>query len=250
MNAVFKRISALTKRNLKEILRDPISLIFLLGLPLFLLILFYYLFHDLTPQFEMESLAPGIIVFSQSFLTLFVGLLMSLDRASAFIVRLYVTPAGSYEFIIGYMLALLPVSLAQSVLFFVTAGIIDLSFFSVNMIFGVLCSLITALLYIGFGILFGSVCNEKSIGGIASIVISGQSVLSGMWFPLEGINKTVITVMNVLPFRPAAQFLQHTVSGSDAVFDDIIKPLLIVLAYTAVITTAGILVYNAKMKRQ
>lgn len=250
MSGAVKRIFALTRRNLKEILRDPLSLIFMLGLPLFMLILFYYLFHNLTPQFEMQYLAPGIIVFSQSFLTLFGGLLMSLDRASAFIVRLYVTPAGSYEFIIGYMIALLPVSLAQSVLFFVAAGIIDPSFFSVNMIWGVLCSLVTAMLYIGFGVLFGSLCNEKSIGGIASIVISGQSVLSGMWFPLEGINKNVITVMNVLPFRPSAQFIQNIVSGSDNVFGDIIKPLLIVVAYTVVIIVAGILVYNAKMKRQ
>ncbi|MBQ7700350.1 MAG: ABC transporter permease [Clostridia bacterium] len=250
MKEASKRIFALTKRNLKEILREPVSLIFLLGLPLFLLVLFYYIFHNLTPQFEMQYLAPGIIAFSQAFLTLFVGLLMSMDRASAFLIRLYVTPAGSYEFIAGYMLAMLPVSLVQSVLFFITAGIIEPSFFSVNMIWGVLCSLITAMLYIGFGILFGSLCNEKAIGGIASIVISGQSVLSGMWFPLEGINKNVITVMNILPFRPSAQFIQHIVSGSDAVFDDIIKPLIIVLAYTVVITTAGILIYNVKMKRQ
>ena len=250
MKEAVKRISALTKRNLKEILREPLSLIFLIGLPLFMLILFYYIFHGLTPQFEMRYLAPGIIAFSQSFLTLFVGLLMSLDRASAFLIRLYVTPAASYEFIFGYVLAMLPVSLVQSVLFFATAGIIDPSFFSVNMIPGVFGSLMTALLYIGFGILFGSLCNEKAIGGIASIVISGQSVLSGMWFPLDGINKNVITVMNVLPFRPAAQFIQNIVSGSDAVFDDIIKPLLIVLAYTVVITAAGIIIYNVKMKRQ
>ena len=250
MKDALKRISALTKRNLKEILRNPISLIFLIGLPLVMLILFYYIFHNLTAQFEMRYLAPGIIAFSQAFLTLFVRLLMSLDRASAFLIRLYVTPAGSYEFIAGYVLAMLPISLVQSALFFVTAGIIEPSFFSVNMIWGVLCSLVTALLFIGFGILFGSVCNEKAIGGIASIVISGQSVLSGMWFPLEGINKNVITVMNVLPFRPAAQCRQYIVSGTDAVFDDIIKPLFIVLAYTVVITTAGILVYNAKMKRQ
>lgn len=250
MKEAFKRISALTKRNLKEILRDPISLIFLIGLPLFMLILFYYIFHNLTPQFEMRYLAPGIIAFSQSFLTLFVGLLMSLDRSSAFLIRLYVTPAASYEFIFGYVLAMLPVSFVQSVLFFVTAGIIDPSFFSVNMIPGVFCSLITALLYIGFGILFGSLCSEKAIGGVASIVISGQSVLSGMWFPLDGINKNVITVMNVLPFRPAVQFIQYVVSGSGDVFGDIIKPLLIVLAYTVAIFSAGIAVYSMKMKKQ
>ena len=87
MRAEAKRIFTLTKRNLKEILRDPISLVFLLGMPLIMLILFYYIFHNLTSQFEMRYLAPGIIVFSQAFMALFVGLLMSLDRASAFLAR-------------------------------------------------------------------------------------------------------------------------------------------------------------------
>ena len=103
-----KRIVALTKRNLLEIVRDPLSLMFLIAMPLGMLVLFYFLFHRLTPQFEMRYLAPGIIVFSQAFLSLFVGLLISMDRASAFLTRLYVTPARSYEFVLGYTLAMIP----------------------------------------------------------------------------------------------------------------------------------------------
>ena len=70
------RIITLTKRNLKEIIRDPLSLIFTIGLPLLMEILFYLIFSKLTSQFEMRYLAPGIVVFSQSFLSLFVGLLI------------------------------------------------------------------------------------------------------------------------------------------------------------------------------
>ena len=69
-----KRILILTKRNLKEILRDPLSLVFMLGLPLVMEVLFYFLFHNMTNQFEMKYLAPGIVVFSNAFLTLFTGL--------------------------------------------------------------------------------------------------------------------------------------------------------------------------------
>ena len=80
MNNSVSRIITLTKRNIKEILRDPLSLIFTIALPLFMEILFYFIFHELTAQFEMKYLAPGIVVFSESFLTLFTGLLISLDR--------------------------------------------------------------------------------------------------------------------------------------------------------------------------
>ena len=113
------RIFTLTKRNLKEIIRDPLSLIFIIGLPLLMEVLFYLLFSDLTSQFEMKYLAPGIVVFSQAFLTLFIGLLISLDKSSSFLTRLYVSRAKSYEFILSYALALLPLVLIQSILFFV-----------------------------------------------------------------------------------------------------------------------------------
>ena len=245
-----KRIVALTKRNLLEIVRDPLSLMFLIAMPLGMLVLFYFLFHRLTPQFEMRYLAPGIIVFSQAFLSLFVGLLISMDRASAFLTRLYVTPARSYEFVLGYTLAMIPVGLLQSALFFVVAGIIDPSFFSVHMLLGMACSLLTALLFIGSGILLGSLCGEKSIGGVSSIVIAGQSVLSGMWFPLEGLSRGMIAMMNALPFRPSAQFIQNMVLGSENRFDDIVKPFLTVLAYTVIVFVVAIFAYRQKMKER
>ena len=125
MRESLSRILTLTRRNIKEIIRDPLSLVFMIALPLLMEILFYYLFHGMTSQFDMKYLAPGIVVFSQSFLSLFTGLLIALDRASSFLTRLYVSKARPYEFITGYMIALLPITFVQSVLFFTVGGIID-----------------------------------------------------------------------------------------------------------------------------
>ena len=97
------------KRNIKEILRDPLSLIFTLAMPLFMEILFYLLFHKLTAQFEMKFLAPGIVVFAQSFIALFVGLLIAVDRSTSFLTRLYVSKTKSFEFIFGYALSIVPI---------------------------------------------------------------------------------------------------------------------------------------------
>ena len=57
MKKSLSRICILTKRNLKEIFRDPISIIFMFGLPLLMEVLFYILFHGQTSQFEMKYLA-------------------------------------------------------------------------------------------------------------------------------------------------------------------------------------------------
>ena len=166
-------------------------------------VLFYLIFHKMTSQFEMKYLAPGIVVFSQSFLTLFVGILLATDRNTSFLTRLYVSKAKSYEFVLAYGLAIVPLVAVQSVLFVLVGGILDASIFSVGIVYAILMSFITSLFFVATGILLGSIVNEKAVGGVASIVIAGQSILSGMWFPLDGLGKGVITFMNILPFRNA-----------------------------------------------
>ncbi len=248
MKESLSRIVTLTKRNIKEILRDPLSLIFTLGMPLFMEILFYLIFHNMTSQFEMKYLAPGIVVFAESFLSLFVGLLIAIDRSTSFLTRLYVSKAKSYEFIFSYALSIIPIVFIQSILFFIVGGIFDTSLFSINMILAILLSLVTSLFYIAIGILLGTLCNEKSIGGVSSIVIAGQSVLSGMWFPLEGLSEGMITIMNVLPFRNATKIIQNTIVGINDTFNDLVLPLIIVLAYTVAAFIIAIVLFRKKMK--
>ncbi len=244
------RIFALMKRNVKEILRDPLSLVFMLAMPLVMEVLFYVIFHGASPQFEMKYLAPGIVAFAQAFLTLFSGLLIALDRGSAFLTRLYVSRARSSEFIMGYAFALFPIALVQSVFFFLVGGIIDPSIFSVNMIFAVLLSVIPAAFFIGMGILLGSLCSERSIGGVCSIFIAGQSMLSCMWFPPDGLGKGVLTAMRVLPFKNAAELLQKGFLGYTDFFHQFWQPLLILLAYTLVVFFLAIVVFKKKMQEK
>lgn len=75
-------------RNRKEILRDPLSTVFGLGFPTVLLLIFYFMQKNVPdmPQevFGIRAFAPGMAVFGLSFLTLFLGMLMTGDRKSAF----------------------------------------------------------------------------------------------------------------------------------------------------------------------
>ena len=250
MRNSLKRIKVLTVRNIKEIVRDPLSLILTIGMPLAMELLFYLIFHSLTSQFEMKYLAPGIVVFSQSFLALFVGLLITTDRSTSFLTRLFVSKAKSYEFILSYAFSVIPIVLLQSVLFFVIGGIFDATIFSAGMLLSVLLSLVTSLFFIGVGILFGSLCGGKSIGGITSIVIASQSVLSGMWFPTESLGAGIMKVMEVLPFRNATLIVQNALNGAGDVISDLIIPLLIVLAYSLAVFALAIIAFKSKMKEK
>ena len=249
MRNSLSRIYALSKRNAKEIVRDPLSLIFMIGLPLFMEILFYLLFHKLTDQFQMKYLAPGIVVFSQAFLALFTGQLIALDRSTSLLTRLYVSRAKPVEFILSYALPILPLTLLQSVLFFLVGGIFDTSLFGAGMLLAILFSLLTSLFYIAMGILFGALCTEKSIGGIASILVACQSLLSGMWFPIEGLGAGMLHLMNALPFRNATQLVQNAVLGFGDAWGDLFRPLLILLGYTLAAFVCAVLVFRRKMKQ-
>jgi ABC-2 type transport system permease protein len=248
MRKSFSRIRVLCGRNLKEILRDPLTLILMIALPLAMEILFYLIFHGLTSQFEMKYLAPGIVVFAQSFLSLFVGLLLALDRATSFLTRLFVSEARPFEFISGYAASVLPIVLAQSVLFFLVGGLFDRTIFCAGTLPAILISLVTALFFISAGLLLGSLCNEKSIGGVSSILIAAQSVLSGMWFPVEGLKDGMVKLMNVLPFRNATKLVQNTLTGVTDTWGDFLLPLLIVLGYTIVTFAAAVFVFRKRMR--
>ena len=66
-------------RNLKEMLRDRLTLFFGLVFPLIILVLLYILNLNIPTAagmtlFELENLAPGIAVFGLSFIALFGGM--------------------------------------------------------------------------------------------------------------------------------------------------------------------------------
>ena len=96
------RIINFAKRNFKELVRDPISLVFAIILPLFLLFIFQQ-FKIPNDSYKIENFTPGIIVFGFTFITLFTAMLVSKDRTTSLLIRLGVSPMKSSEYILGYM---------------------------------------------------------------------------------------------------------------------------------------------------
>lgn len=119
------RMLTFAKRCTKEILRDPINLAFGLGFPLVLLLLLSSLQKNIPAElFDIDTLTPGITVFGLSFMTLFSATLIAKDRESAFLQRLYATPLAGFDFILGYMLPLLPLAISQTIICFLILSVV------------------------------------------------------------------------------------------------------------------------------
>ena len=198
------------KRNIKEILRDPIIYIFCLGFPIAMFLLFYIInkfSNGNTPTFEILSLLPGIIVFSYSFVMLTLAIIVSKDKQTFFLKRLYSSPMKSYHFILGYSLVGLFIGLLQTIVCIITGFVISLisnvGFISIgNILLLIIAQLPILIINIFLGILFGTILNDKSAPGICSVFISLAGILGGCWMPIETMG-AFESFCRFLPFYPS-----------------------------------------------
>jgi len=236
------------KRCAKEILRDPINLGFGLGFPLVLLFLLSSLQANIPVSlFEIDTLTPGITVFGLSFITLFSATLVAKDRETAFLQRLYTTPLTGLDFILGYMLPLLPVAIGQTVICYLFAIPLGLTV-STNIVYAIIGIIPMAVFNIALGFLCGSLLGVKQVGGICGALLTNLSAwLSGVWFDLNLVGGFFERIANALPFVHAVELEKALFIGN---FEDAIKHLLPVLLYSSVITVGAVFSFLRQMKKQ
>ena len=193
--------SALARRCGKEVLRDPLNLFFCLLFPLVLLVMFA-LFDIPAAVYRVENFAPGIVIFAYSFSSMSGGLLLAADRESALFSRLSAAPLRARALLWGYTAPLLLLCLGQSLLFYAAAAALGLPL-GWNILWAILLSLPTALLYIAFGLLLGVAMNQKQIGGLFSMFVTLSTWLSGMWFELSQIGGWLDLLGHIFPFHYA-----------------------------------------------
>ena len=121
-----KKCLILAQRNIKEMLREPLSLIFCLGFPLVMLLVMQLIFSNVAsefvpPNFEIEHYASGICVFGYTFTCLFVALQIAGDKNTAFMKRINVSPIRKGTYYCSFLISALPMVLLQTVLFFLVA---------------------------------------------------------------------------------------------------------------------------------
>ena len=236
------------KRCAKEILRDPVNLGFGLGFPLALLILMSAIQANIPVRlFEIEELTPGIVVFGLSFMTLFSATLISRDRESAFLQRLYTSPLRGVDFILGYMLPILPIALAQTMVCYFVAVLLGLSV-SVNMVYAILGMIPVAVFYVGLGLLCGSVLGVKQVGGICGALLTNLSGwFSGVWFDLDLVGGTFRKIANVLPFIHGVEMEKALLVGDFAAVRAEMLPVTVYGVGTIVI---AVFLFLRQMRRQ
>ena len=240
-------LTAFSGRNTKEMLRDPLNLAFGLGFPVVLLLLLTAIQRNIPVNlFQLEYLTPGIAIFGLSFIALFSATLISKDRTTSFLMRLFASPMRAGDYILGYTLPLIPMALAQAILCYLVAGLLGMKL-TANVLLAVVVTLPAAVFFIGVGLLCGSALNDKQVGGICGALLTNVSAwLSGTWFDLDLVGGAFKKISYALPFAHAVDAGRAAMSGD---FAAIMPHLWWVIGYAVVALVAAVLVFRKKMLR-
>jgi len=231
------------KRCFKELIRDPLSLIFEIALPIFLLFIFQQ-FNIPGESYKLSNFTPGIILFGFSFITLFTATLIAKDRSSSLLIRLGISPMKSSEFILGYILSLMPIIIIQNILFFIVAILLGLEF-TVNIFLAILVSLIISILFISLGILIGSLVSEKATGGLGSIIVQMVCFTSGMYFSSDMVGKGFAIICQILPFESSLNIIKGILNNDYSLIS--MHNIFVFAIYTLVIFIVSVIVFKRKM---
>ncbi len=230
-------------RTWKEIMRDPLSYIFCLGFPLVMLVIMSIIDKSIPAEagmqvFRIRNLAPGIVYFGLTFVMLFTSIQVSKDRTTALLLRLYASPMKPVEYVFGYTIPMVVLAMVQMVICFAVSFCIGLCVGDTLKVTELLLSMVALLpsvfLFVGFGILFGTLVNEKAAPGLCSILISAAGMIGGIWMDIDSLGGAIKTVARLLPFY-------HGVSLARVPFKDTAEGVPEHLLWTVV---CGVLVYG------
>ncbi len=244
-----KRTLYFARRNGLEIIRDPISLFFGICFPVILLLLLTLINNAIPAEanmtlYNIENLAPGVASFGLCFLALFSAILVSKDRGSSFMHRLFTSPMTAWEYIAGYCLPMIPMGLFQLAVLYLVSCLLGLPIVP-ELLIAVFASLPTILLYTALGLLLGSILPEKAVGGICGALLTNLAGwLSGTWFSIEMIGGVFEQVCRFLPFYNAAQIGSEILSGHFPA-----APLLCVSAWAIAAFCASVAVFMGNIRR-
>ncbi len=241
-------------RNFKELVRDPLSWIFCLGFPIVMLVIMTIINNSIPPEagmtlFEIQSLAPGVMIFGLTFVMLFACLLVANDRSEAFLLRIFTSPMKSADYIMGYILPLVVLSIGQVIITLiaslVVAAISGAGLDIPNMLFSVVTAIPSMFMFIGFGLLFGTLFNKNAAPGLSSIIISLSGMFGGIWMDVDAIGGTLADICKTLPFYHCVKSARLAFSGD---FSGSITESGIVLIWAVIVVAVSIIVFKKKMR--
>lgn len=208
-------LAATTGRILRQLSHDRRTIAMLLGVPILLLTLLYFMFHDQPAIFDRIALVMlGVFPFIIMFLVTSIAMLR--ERTTGTLERLLTTPLGKMDLLFGYgiafgLAAALQAVVATGVAYWLfdlnTAGSIGLM---------ILIAVVNAVLGVALG-LFCSAFAQTEFQAVQflPIVAFPQIMLCGLFVARDQMAGWLEAISNVLPLSYAVEALQEVGANAE-----------------------------------
>lgn len=207
-------LASTTLRILRQLRHDRRTIALLMGVPVFLLAVLYYMLENDLLFDRIALLMLGIFPFTIMFLVTSIAMLR--ERTTGTLERLFTTPAGKLDLLFGYgcafgMAALIQAALASAVAYW----LLDLDTVGsagwVLVIAG-----IDALLGVALGLFFSAFARtEFQAAQFMPLVVFPQFILCGLFFPRERMAEWLQAISAFMPLTYAVEAMQEVGAFAD-----------------------------------
>jgi ABC-2 type transport system permease protein len=215
-----KIIYILWLRQIKRHFRFKLRLFLSIFQPLLFLVSFGFGFQNMYNQAGqgnyLDFLAPGIIAMSIVFSAMFSGIEVITDRQFGFLKETLVAPISRLSIILGRTLGGATIAVFQGFLILLVTMLLGFSPVSLGGTFmGIVFMILLALLFTAFGTLMATFFNDtQAFPIVINLVIMPMFFLSGALFPLDGLPKLFLKILNFNPLAYAVDGLRGSLINS------------------------------------
>jgi ABC-2 type transport system permease protein len=203
--------------------------------------------HIETEITNIDFIAPGIIIFGLLIMIPTSAHIMVRDKEKGFLSRLLTTPTRPAEFITGYSLAMVVVSVAQIIIFMLIGWMFGMDIVG-NLWLAFAIFLLTALGSIGIGMVVASLSKSANQAeSLCWLFSMPLAILSGVWFSAEMMPAYLRAFARIFPYAHAVDASRAVLlrgSGMEAITGD----FWFLVGWAVVIFAFGILLFRRTMR--
>lgn len=233
----------LSRRNVKEILRDPLSLGITLALPIAMLLIFQ-VFAQFDPIFSPAALAPGIVLVGFVMLMFSAAMILARDRETALFSRFLTAPLRPDEFAAGYTLPYLPAAIVQAAVIYGIAAALGMEAEG-NFAIVALVLLLMSVFYIALGMILGALFSVRQVPLLYTLILL-LTIFGGAWMDVAAIGGILQTIGDLFPFAHALDAVR-SVMLDGAGFGTVAGDVYWVLGYTLVTVVFAVVAFRRRM---
>jgi len=233
---------ALTKMELKKLVRQPANLFLNLLFPAVLTIVFILTFADPEMGMSINSVVPGLIVYAVIFVIMTIAQSFSTERQEGLLKRLSTTPMTSSEFMGSQIITHMLISFLQVLVVFTLAFL--LGFRPDSSIQGILVALpvtaVFSLSSVGLGLITATVSKSPEAATGVSFVFILPQMFFGTFMPITS------TTQQIAKFIPSYYLLDalKMIFEGDWVNTNIFLDLGVISIVSVAIVLIGILLFQ------